>query len=75
MDECKPLPHRGPEHVTDMKGFISLASQVSIGYRRKLKLTAKFEGGSSYDSFKCFFAGAFNVGLIGSSCSAQPWRR
>ena len=41
-------------------------------YRRKLKLKAKFEGGSSYYSFKRLVPGAFNLGLTGSACTASP---
>jgi len=43
---------------------------------RKLKLKAKFEGTSSYSSFKHIarsFKRALNVGVIGSSCTALPF--
>jgi len=46
--------------------------------RRKLKLKAKFESNLSYCSFKCLVPGAFNMGLIGSTCPAPPkdtWSR
>jgi len=42
--------------------------------RRKWRLKAKFEGGSSYYSVKRRVPGAFNVGLIGSTCTALPRR-
>jgi hypothetical protein len=40
--------------------------------RLKSELIAKFEGGSSHFSFKAFAPGAFNVGSIGSTCTALP---
>jgi hypothetical protein len=40
--------------------------------RRKLKLKASIESGSSYCSFKSLVPGAFNMGLIGSTCTALP---
>ena len=40
--------------------------------RRKLKLTATFESRSSNVSFKRSHPGAFNLGLIGSTCTALP---
>jgi hypothetical protein len=42
--------------------------------RRKLKLKAKFEGGSSYYSFKRSVPGAVNLDIIGSTCTALPGR-
>ena len=39
---------------------------------RKLNLKANFETGPAYLSFKCIDPGAFNVGLIGSACTALP---
>ena len=40
--------------------------------RRKLKLKARFESMSSHFSFKCSHSGAFNMGLIGSTCTTIP---
>jgi len=40
--------------------------------RRNLNLKAKVESGSSYFSFRCLVPGAFNMGLIGSTCTALP---
>jgi hypothetical protein len=40
--------------------------------RRKLILKAKVESNLSYFSFKRLGPGAFNVGLIGSTCTALP---
>jgi hypothetical protein len=37
-----------------------------------LNLKAKFESGLSYFSFNRLIPGAFNVGLIGSTCTALP---
>jgi len=37
-----------------------------------VKLKAKFESGSSHVSLKRLVPGAFNVGLIGSTCTALP---
>jgi hypothetical protein len=45
---------------------------ITLLERRKLNLKAKFEGGSSYHSFKRLVPGAFNVGSIGSTCTALP---
>jgi hypothetical protein len=42
-------------------------------YRRKLKLKAEDESSISRFSFNRFVPGAFNLGLIGSTCSALPW--
>jgi len=43
-------------------------------YRRMLKLKAKLESSSSHYSFKSLLVvpGGFNMGFIGSSCSAPP---
>jgi hypothetical protein len=41
-------------------------------WRRKLNLTAKFEGGSSYYPFKRLVPGAFNMDFIGETCTALP---
>ena len=35
-------------------------------------MTARFEGGSSYFGLQHVVPGAFNVGLIGSICTALP---
>ena len=43
--------------------------------RRKLNLKAKFEGDSSYYSFKRLAPDAVNVGLKGSTCTAVPGAR
>jgi len=40
--------------------------------RRKLKLKAKLENSLSYFSFKRLVPGTFNVGLMGSTCTALP---
>jgi hypothetical protein len=40
--------------------------------RRKLNLKAKFEGDSSYYSFKRSVPGSFNMGFIGSTGTALP---
>jgi len=34
---------------------------------------SKVEGGSSYKRFKRSVPGAFNMGFIGSACTARPW--
>ena len=48
-----------------------MASTAEV-WRRKLKLKAKFESSLSYYSFKRLDPGAFNVGFIGSTCTALP---
>jgi hypothetical protein len=53
-------------------GIVGLDGASAFMYRRKLNLKAKFESGLSYVSFKGLMPGAFNVGLIGSSCTALP---
>jgi len=37
-----------------------------------MNLKARYEGDSSHYSFKRSVPGAFNVGLIGSTCTALP---
>ena len=49
-----------------------LASCSAQVYRRKLILKAKSESGSYYLSFKRLVPGGFNMGLIGSACTALP---
>jgi len=46
---------------------------IALMERHKLNLKAKFKSGSSYFSFKRIILGVFNVGLIGSICTALPW--
>jgi len=41
-------------------------------WRRKLNLKAKVEGSLSHFSFKSLVLGGFNVGWIGSTCTALP---
>jgi len=43
-------------------------------YRRKLNLIPTFESGSSYFGFKRIVPSAFNMGLIGSTCTTLPWQ-
>jgi len=38
----------------------------------KLNLKAKFESSTSHFSFKRLLPGAFNLGFIGSNCTALP---
>ena len=45
---------------------------LRVVQRRKLKLKAKVESGSSCFTFKRLVPGAFNVGFIGSTCTALP---
>jgi hypothetical protein len=52
-----------------------MKSGSSVLQRRKLKLKAKFESGPSHRSFKSIDPRAFNVGLIGSTCTALPYPR
>jgi hypothetical protein len=40
--------------------------------RRKLNLKAEVESSISYFSFKRLVPGGFNLGLIGSTCTALP---
>ena len=68
MGECKPLPHSSSARPTRP----DTASVCTGLKRRKLKLKATFESGSSHLSFKRSHPGAFNMGLIGST--APPYR-
>ena len=54
-------------------GDVRSRRAVPVVQRRKLNLKATFESCLSYFSFKSLIPGAFNVGLIGSSCTALPW--
>jgi hypothetical protein len=44
----------------------------TVMQRRKLKLKATVESSLPYYSLKRLVTGAFNVGLIGSTCTALP---
>ena len=48
------------------------AATDSTGEGRTLNLKAKFEGETSYPGFKRVVLGGFNVGVIGSTCTALP---
>jgi len=48
-------------------------SAPAVVQRLKLNLKAKFVNSPCYLSFKCIYPGAFNLGLIGSICTALPW--
>jgi len=52
---------------------LGLALAVALGVAAQVEVESKVKGGSSYCSFKCLFPGGFNVGLIGSTCTALPW--
>jgi len=80
-NECKPLPL--PPLPCGL--FIAACSLVSSSstmpcrlttapmvQRRKLKLKAEVESSMSHFSFKRLVPGGFNVGLIGSTCTALP---
>jgi len=47
-------------------------SLMTLMERRKLNLKAKFGSVFSYSSFQRLDSGAFNVGFIGSTCTALP---
>ena len=46
--------------------ILGVAAQVVV-------LKAKLDSSLSYYSFERLFPGAFNVGFIGSTCTALPW--
>ena len=50
-----------------------VGAAVAVVWRRKLKLKANFESGSSHFSFKRSDPGACNADFIGSTCTALPW--
>jgi len=50
------------------------AAATVVKRRKLMNFKATFESGLSYFSFKRSVPGAFNVGLIGSICTALPWR-
>jgi hypothetical protein len=60
---CLPAPSPPPSSASGL--LISTQLQ-----RRKLNLKVKFEGGSSYHGFKRVVPGGFNMGFIGSTCTA-----
>jgi len=51
------------------------STRSAMVYRCMLNLKAKSLSYSSGFSFTRFVPGGFNVGLIGSTCTALPWRR
>ena len=57
----------------ELAALASSPSATSV-QRRNLNSKAKFEGGSSCYGFKRSVPGAFNVGFIGSACTALPRR-
>jgi len=71
-------PGLGPEASTIIGGVDMLASSGGppLLLRRKLKLKAKSESSLPYFSFKRLVPGAFNLGLIGSTCTAlRCWKQ
>jgi hypothetical protein len=66
VDDCKLLPVT----CSELNSII----RISLPWveRRTLNVRAKFERSLSYCSYKCLFPGAFNVGLIGSTCPDLP---
>jgi len=85
VDECKPLPsvrisftrtllvtflaRLAKRSVCDVSSACASLGDTIV-WRRKLNLKAKFESGSSHLSLRQLDPGAFNVGLIGSTCTA-----
>jgi len=57
--------------MTHSKAMASIIKSTQC-QRRKLNLKANFEGGPPYFSFKRLVLGDFNMGLIGSTCTALP---
>jgi len=47
-------------------------STATSVWRRKLRLKAKIESGSSHFSFKRSVPGGFNVSFKGTTCAASP---
>ena len=47
-------------------------SRSTIMQRRNLSLKAKVKSGSSHFAFNRLVRGSFNLGLIGSICTALP---
>jgi len=46
-----------------------------LGGAAQVEIESKIESTSSYFSFKRLVPGGFNLGLIGSTCTAPPRRR
>ena len=67
MDEGKPPP--APMRPAATSSRVLTATSMK---RRKLKLKANLESDFSNYSFKRLVPGAFNVGLIGSTCTTSP---
>jgi hypothetical protein len=65
--------HR-PALVPTATAPLYLLSPVAAVKQRKLNLKARVERSTAHFSFKRLVPGGFNVGLIGSTCTALPRR-
>ena len=68
VDECKSLPG-GRDSNCEPCGACPAGATLQ---RRKLNSKAKVDSGSLHFSFKRLDPGAFNAGLMGSTCTASP---
>ena len=77
MDEFEPLPLNTctPRIPKMTKNMSMTMDTLTMAYRRKLILKANVQSSISCFSFKRLFPGGFNLVLIGSTCTALPWRR
>jgi hypothetical protein len=75
--ECPPLSScSAAAAVVNSEGRLvhSCDFTTALMKRRNLELKAKFEGDSSYYTFKRLVPGAVSVALIGSTCTTLPQR-
>ena len=68
------LPGAVAVHMRVEARAAELAHPVAQVVAAQVKFESKLESGSSTFSFKRFVLGAFNAGLIGSTCTALPGR-
>ena len=61
-----------PTGSPSLKSAVRGSSAAALMKRRKLILKAEVESSTSQFTFKRLVPGGFNVGLIGSTCTALP---
>ena len=63
----------GAEGVAQERFHVRHGVPAPHGVAAQIEFESKVGKQSSCCSFKCLVPGAFNVGLIGSTCTALPW--
>jgi len=71
---CKPVPRaaEAESHHAALLGRQHGAQPQPVVWRRKLKMKAKVESIISHFSIKRLVPGGFNMGFVGSTCTALP---